>query len=302
MAVEQASAKYLKNYIELNMATSHNTKSTSNFVRLKDDLHISSESFSELFGESNNTSLFISPHDDDAVLGSGLMIQQAVKEKSLVYIIVVTDGAMGYCSKNEINNISETRKKETYLCYESLGVKKENIIWLSYPDCQLYNYCGRTLLASKDLEGQPKANGLQNSFTYWIRRTKPTHCFLPTLNDYHPDHKIVHQEFIISIFHASGDIWPELGNKIEHIPFVHEMGVYCNFSSNPNLRMSASEILFENKLKAIREFRSQNQIQSLIENVNKAGPYEYFKTINFNLYNPSVYFDLFENISPTDKR
>ena len=265
-------------------------------IRIKEDCRISSKSFSEAFEPENNSFLFISPHDDDAVLGSGLIIQQAIKEDIPVYLLVVTDGSMGYCSEGERDSISETRKDETYQCYEALGVKKENIIWLSYPDCQLFNYRGRSFSAKGDQTELSKANGLQNSFTYWIRKTKPTHCFLPTVNDLHPDHKIVHEEFLISIFHAQGDIWPELGESIKSTPYVHEMGVYCNFSSNPTLRINTSKELYERKIEAIREFKSQLQIESLIQIVADAGPYEYFKTLEFNMYNPSEYFDLFEDL------
>ncbi|MBN2272498.1 MAG: PIG-L family deacetylase, partial [Sedimentisphaerales bacterium] len=42
--------------------------------------------------------VFISPHDDDAVLGAGLLIQLAKREDVPVHILIVTDGSMGYCS------------------------------------------------------------------------------------------------------------------------------------------------------------------------------------------------------------
>jgi len=45
--------------------------------------------------------LAISPHDDDAVLGAGLLIQLTKRENVPVYIMVVTDGSMGYCSIKE---------------------------------------------------------------------------------------------------------------------------------------------------------------------------------------------------------
>jgi len=45
--------------------------------------------------------LFISPHDDDVVLGGGLLLQLARMEDVPVHIIIVTDGAMGYCSIEE---------------------------------------------------------------------------------------------------------------------------------------------------------------------------------------------------------
>ncbi len=93
--------------------------------------------------------LFVSPHDDDVVLGAGLFIQLAQRENVPVYILIVTDGSMGYCSEEQRDRISEIRQKETYQCYKSLGVPEENIIWMGFPDCRLSYYRGRRISDSK---------------------------------------------------------------------------------------------------------------------------------------------------------
>ncbi|MFC1795389.1 PIG-L family deacetylase, partial [Planctomycetota bacterium] len=66
--------------------------------------------------------LMISPHDDDAVLGAGLLIQLAKREKIPVHILIVTDGSMGYCSLDEKDRIAEIRRNESFECYQSLGI------------------------------------------------------------------------------------------------------------------------------------------------------------------------------------
>ena len=238
--------------------------------------------------------LFISPHDDDVVLGTGLFRQLALRENIPVYILIVTDGSMGYCSKEQRDNISEIRQKETYQCYKSLGVPEENIIWLAFPDCRLNYYRGRRHSNSNDFTKIEDYIGLQNSFTYWLRKIAPTQCFLPTSSDLHPDHKIVHEEFLISLFHSAGSIWPELGEPIEKVPYVHEMGVYCDFPEPPKVRFKTPESFLEKKLKAISAFKSQKQIISLIDIVRKSGPYEYLRELDFKLYQPAAYYDMFE--------
>lgn len=238
--------------------------------------------------------LFVSPHDDDVVLGSGLFIQLALKEKIPVYIMIVTDGSMGYCTKEQEKTISDIRRQEAYQCYKSLGVADENIIWLSFPDCKLNYYRGRRIAETNDITKISGYTGLQNSFTYWIRKIAPTQCFLPTSSDLHPDHRIVHEEFLISLFHAAGNIWPELGNTAEYVPYVHELGVYCDFPQPPRLRVKTSQTLLQKKLDAIGAFKSQKQIGSLIEIVQKSGPFEYFREISFKLYQPAFYYDMFE--------
>jgi len=233
--------------------------------------------------------LFISPHDDDVVLGGGLLMQLAQLENVPVYIMIVTDGAMGYCSSEEKDSISRIREKETFKCYQSLGIPKENIFWLGFPDSQVHSYRGRRAAGKNEKAVYKGFTGLQNAFTYFLRKTGPTQCFLPTLTDLHPDHKIVYEEFLISVFHASGNIWPELGKPLEKTPYFNEMAVYCDFPTPPQLQMKTPLSFLEKKLEAISSFRSQKQIESLIEIVRNAGPYEYIRSVDYNFYNPNNY-------------
>ncbi len=238
--------------------------------------------------------MFVSPHDDDVVLGSGLLIQLAKRENVPVHILIVTDGSMGYCSDSERDTIVDIRRNETFDCYQSLGVPKHNIHWLGFPDCQLTEYRGRSSAKAGDSAAIMGFSGLQNAFTHYMRKIRPTQCFLPTSNDLHPDHRIVHEELLISLFHASGNIWPELGTPLEKVPYVHEMGVYCDFPEAPKLRVRTPMSFLENKLKAIGAFRSQTQIGALIDIVRSGGPEEYLRAVEFRLYQPSRYRDLFE--------
>jgi LmbE family N-acetylglucosaminyl deacetylase len=201
---------------------------------------------------------------------------------------------MGYCSLDEKDSIAEIRRNESYECYQSLGVPKENIIWLGFPDCQLSNHRGRRSANPDDPVQISGFTGLQNAFTHHLRNIKPTQCFLPTWNDLHPDHRIIYEEFLISMFHAAGNIWPELGEPLSNVPYVNTYAVYCDFAEPPTLRMRTPMSYLENKLKAITAFRSQKQISSLIENVRHCGPEEYIRAIDFKLYHPSSYRNLFE--------
>ena len=238
--------------------------------------------------------LMISPHDDDAVLGAGLLIQLARREKVPVYILIVTDGSMGYCSLDEKDSIAEIRRNECFECYQKLGVPKKNIIWLGFPDCQLSNHRGRRPAAGDDPVAISGFTGMQNAFTYHLRKIKPSQCFLPTWNDLHPDHRIIYEEFLISMFHAAGNIWPELGEPLQKVPYVNTYAVYCDFAEPPTLRMRTPISYLEKKLEVIGSFRSQKQISSLIDNVRHCGPEEYIRAIDFKLYHPASYRNLFE--------
>jgi LmbE family N-acetylglucosaminyl deacetylase len=238
--------------------------------------------------------LFVSPHDDDAVLGAGLFMQLVQRENVPVYILIVTDGSMGYCSAEEKETITEIRRQETYRCYESLNIPRENIIWLGFPDCQLNQYRGRRKASANDPVAIEGYTGMQNAFTKYLRQIRPTQCFLPTSSDLHPDHKFVHEELLISLFHSAGDIWPELGKPLDKVPYVHEMGVYCDFPTPPKLRIKATESCLTKKMDAIAAFKSQKQISSLIDGVRQSGPYEYLRSLEFKLYQPGSYYDMFE--------
>lgn len=238
--------------------------------------------------------LFISPHDDDVILGAGLFIQLAQRENIPVHIIIVTDGSMGYCSDEQKNTISDVRRKETYEGFATLGVPSENIIWMNFPDCCLSYFRGRRPAKGDELTQIEGFAGLQNSFTHYLRKIAPTQCFMPTSTDLHPDHKIVHEEVLISLFHSAGSIWPELGAPLAKVPYVHEIGVYCDFPAPPNLRVQTPESYLEKKLESIATFKSQLQIGSLIDIVRKSGPYEYLREYTFSLYQPGAYYDMFE--------
>jgi LmbE family N-acetylglucosaminyl deacetylase len=238
--------------------------------------------------------LFVSPHDDDVIIGGSLMILSALKEKVPVYFAVVTDGSMGYCSMREKENISAIRRKETLDALRVLGVPKENFFWLGFPDCRLSQFQGRRAAVEGDPAVSHGFTGLQNTFTELLRRVRPNQIFLPTVADLHPDHILVHQELLISCFHAAGEIWPELGQPLERVPYIHEMAVYCNFPSPPMLRVHAPEAAMRRKLKAIAQFKSQKQIARLLEIVERGGPWEYQRPLEFSLYNPSIYRDRFD--------
>ncbi|MFI4910677.1 MAG: PIG-L deacetylase family protein [Sedimentisphaeraceae bacterium JB056] len=242
----------------------------------------------------NERFLFVSPHDDDAILGGGLTMQLALKEGIEVYLLIVTDGSMGYCSEEEKNTITDIRHKETYACYEALGIPRENIIWLGYPDCRINLYRGRREASQNDPAIFEGFTGMQNSFTAALREIAPSRCFVPTIADLHPDHRFVYEEFMISIFHSTGTIWPELGKPMNDVPDVYEMGVYCDFPKPPTIQVAAAEEQLNGKINAINKFESQTQIASLIDIVRENGSFEYFSEIGFNLYSPAKYRKLFE--------
>ncbi|MGA2500983.1 MAG: PIG-L family deacetylase [Tepidisphaeraceae bacterium] len=236
--------------------------------------------------------MFVSPHDDDACLGGGLWIAAAVQSGFEVEVLIVTDGRMGYCSIDQIARIIQTRRAETIESCGMLGVPPAHVQYIGYPDGGLYGLQGRRPAAPGENDIH-RYVGLQNAMTHHLREFRPTAVFVPTSADLHPDHQITNRELMISLFHASGAIWPELGEPIAQVPRVFEMAVYCDFPEPPNLEVRASEAMFEKKLKSIAAFRSQLQIDQLVANVRAAGAYEYTREMKFRFYSADTYKPMF---------
>ena len=267
------------------------------FTRLQDGSKQRLATLRETLGVpvQRETWLFVSPHDDDLVIGAGLWIQAAVREGIDVRVLVVTDGRMGYCTLQQRDSIAEIRQRETYESFEILGVGREQIAWVGYPDGGLHTLQGRRK-ARPDDEVKPIEGyvGLSNAFTYHLRRTRASRVFVPTFSDLHPDHQIVNNEVMICLFHAAGAIWPELGKPLAEVPKVYELAIYSDFPEPPQLEIHGDAATFETKLQGIAAYRSQLQIAKLVEIIRNAGPFEYLHEMNFRFYSPANHRSAFE--------
>ncbi len=236
--------------------------------------------------------LCVGAHDDDVAGGEGMWVAAAARAGIRVDVLIATDGRMGYCSLAERDNIVRVRKAEMEASLALLGVPADRIHYIDYPDADLYGWQGRRPAGP----GEPAIEGhvgLQNALTWHLRRIRPTHLLLPTPTDLHPDHRIVHQEMMISIYHAQGVIWPELGPPVEQLPIVYESATYSDFNRPPNLELKGDEALFDLKLRALGEFRSQAQIELFLAQVRSGGPFEYLCEFAYPFYSPDHYKALF---------
>ena len=87
---------------------------------------------------------------------------------------------------------------------------------------------------------------------------------------------------MISLFHAQGNIWPELGEPIIDVPQVYEFAVYCDFPSAPQIRIDAPPELLERKLAGIQAYVSQEQIEAVVQIQRDIGAVEYLRELNFD--------------------
>ena len=135
---------------------------------------------------------------------------------------------------------------------------------------------------------------MQIAFARLLRQVRPTRVFLPTSSDLHPDHRIVHEELMISLFHAQGAIWPQLGAA--DWPRCRRSTNWPSTAISPSRRRSASkrpQSMLETKLQAILAYASQEQIGALVRIQRVSGPVEYLRELEFRFYAPRQYHELF---------
>jgi LmbE family N-acetylglucosaminyl deacetylase len=267
------------------------------YSRRTADRIVNSSNIADVFPEWRGPDecwLFISPHDDDVVAGAGLTFQVGLAEGAAVHAAIVSDGRMGYCRIEQQHTIAKIRMAEAQRSFAILGLPPDRLRFLKYPDGDLNSYRGRhftTTGAYTEIEG---AVGMQNTFSYLLRQVHPNRVFVPTSTDLHPDHRVTHEELMISLFHAQGNIWPELGRPIAEVPRVYEFAVYCDFPEPPHIRIDAPPEMLETKLQGIRAYASQEQIDAVVEIQRNVGPIEYLRELAFRLYEPKQYHVLFE--------
>jgi LmbE family N-acetylglucosaminyl deacetylase len=246
--------------------------------------------------------MFVAAHDDDIVSGAGLSFQAALAEGIEVHAVITSDGSMGYCRPEQRHSIAQVRRKEAEASFQALGLPLRQLHYLPFPDCSLNLHRGRRQAAAGDPTALEGATGLQNAYPYLLRKIRPTRVFVPTITDLHPDHRIVNEEMMISLFHAQGSIWPELGPPIESIPRIYEYATYSDFLEPPEIRIQVPAAMLEAKLQGIRAYASQEQIELLVEVQRQVGPVEYLREVEFHFYAPQQYAKLFAAAEGTRPR
>jgi LmbE family N-acetylglucosaminyl deacetylase len=156
--------------------------------------------------------LVVAPHCDDEVFGAGGFIYDAVKQGATVYVVVVTNGEafrLLVSRPSRAPLLGDRRQRETLEALEVLGVPKDHVFFLGYPDRGLellfYEhwlpdipyfsrltrreftpdtsfrpgspYCGKSVVA--DLEEI-------------LRMVRPTLVLTASPFDTHPDHRAVY--------------------------------------------------------------------------------------------------------------
>ena len=211
----------------------------------------------------------LSPHDDDALLGAGYLILAAIRAGGELYIIIYCNGCGGYSSVDLKDKIVSIRRIESLNAYLRLGVKRENIMYLNYPDFSLKPYIGWLL-----------PNGFEGTTSKTIRllrQIKPTRLLVPNEYREHMDHE--------ALSYIGSYDGPQIGDPVLvdlGSPFtVKSYLKYCvwgDFSPEDalltnrslllrgNVAVKVKKEIEEEVVRALEEFKSQKEIiKSIVE-------------------------------------
>ena len=181
--------------------------------------HVYSKVYTKLIEpliDNSERILIFAPHPDDETLACGGTIQKAIAQGKTVKVVFVTSGdsfgndyEMTHSSKDNPKDVDlgYLRQKEALQATEILGLTKENIIFLGYPDRgmeQLWwlyrscNQCYRSPYTRNDKS--PYLSGYTLGAPYCgdqviqdimdiLETYKPQTIYLPHASDLHIDHR-----------------------------------------------------------------------------------------------------------------
>jgi LmbE family N-acetylglucosaminyl deacetylase len=182
--------------------------------------------------------LVIAPHTDDEVLGAGGAIQRHLAAGARVVVVILTNGDGQYrrlfpSSKASIS-LGYARQQESLAALGHLGLPRENVIFLGYPDRGLpdlwNNYwdCER-LYSSRytKAERSPYRESFTSEAPYCglavvadlvkiLEQERPQLIYLPHPNDLHPDHQAAWAFTVYAVARAGLEPEPELLAYIIH--------------------------------------------------------------------------------------
>lgn len=200
---------------------------------------------------------FFSPHDDDAVLGAGYLIEAVIRSGGVPHTIIFCKGDAGYSTPAEKKRIVQKRKKEAVRAYGRLNVKKQNIRFFDIPDFSLMGNLDRRPLLGK---------GVFDKIVSLLRRERISRIIFSSGHHEHWDHTAVFYAGIYTSPQAQDPILVDLGRPYPIKTYV-AYSVWGDFEPAPlgqNTRADLGILVADEDerqvIQAIREFSSQARI------------------------------------------
>ncbi|NPV54497.1 MAG: PIG-L family deacetylase [Firmicutes bacterium] len=162
-----------------------------------------------------------SPHDDDALLGAGYLIQAVAGNGGEPFVFIFCNGNAGYSTPEDRGVIVARRKGETKSAYAELGLGAGNVIRLDYPDFSVLPNIGWMMPWGE--EGS-FVNIIKN-----LRNLKITRLVIPNRYREHIDHESVGRIGAFDGPQVGDEILVDWGKPVRIKSFL-EYAVWGDFS------------------------------------------------------------------------
>ncbi len=262
--------------------------------------------------------LVFAPHSDDEIIGAGDLIKKSLKNGAQVKVVIVTNGD-GFkravaieCLRVNPNpadyiRYGNIRQIESINALERLGLNREHVVFLGYPDrgisrLWLANWSSDKPYISNytkldkspyeltyNIDSVYSGECLNSDITKVIDDFKPTHIIFPHTNDTHPDHWAINAFIKYSItvskyqpkhewtylVHRGG--WPTPLARNRNMFLVPPLSILNTGTTWFSMGMSDEDI--EDKADAMSKYTSQikriSRLMSAFERKNELfGEYE----------------------------
>jgi LmbE family N-acetylglucosaminyl deacetylase len=244
-----------------------------NIVKFADGKVVSGQDITLLFPDwkgKDERVVAVGPHDDDPLIGAGLLINELRDMGIDVYVAILTDGSKGYCKAEQKEDIVAIRKRETETAYAFIGIGQDRIKRFELPDSDLIQHAYKW-----DTE-KGKDTGLIPQLIKLFRQVGATRFLLPNENDFHLDHQAAFHAALYAAIQASEAIVPDLGPPCRRDTILR-YGVWSPFRGDPTHGIESSSSSLNRKLNGVRSYVSQEQIEVIKSELAKRGPFEYFQ-------------------------
>lgn len=263
------------------------------------------ENFDLIFPEweSGENVAFLSPHDDDVLLGAGYLLTAVLKHGGVPLVVIMCKGDAGYSDEGEKYRIVDVRKDEALSAYGRLGVPPFRIHFLDIPDFSLMPHVNRLVF---------DYTGLFLEQIRIFRQEKVSRVIFSSGNFEHWDHTAVYYMGVYNSPQAGDPVLMDLGEpyKVKSYLVYSVWGDFAPmFNGEGDLRASkgilADEEVEGRIVTAIKDFNSQEKIfAGIMEHRKKRkcdqGYLELYQDVevrNPTDFNP--YFDALKKIQDT---
>jgi len=192
--------------------------------------------------------LIVAPHPDDECIGTGGVIQQALKAGAMVKVVIFTNGENNELSflvykkrpvfqPRELLAMGEMRLRESIVAMSILGLKQSDLVFLGYPDfgtMEIFtSFWGpvkkpfRSMLTrqrhvtfqnARTFGAPHVGESILNDFKGVIREFKPTRIFVTHPADTNRDHRAAYLFTKVALWALEGEIVaPTLYPFIVHV-------------------------------------------------------------------------------------